>query len=808
MTFIKAPYNFVPVSSTVVFPEWRNAVSHDIPFQDGESGTITVKIKAESPIFVKQGMSKDEEKSYKNDIGIQIKPYPFSKSKNGYFIPGSSIRGSIRNVLEILTFSKMEKVDDTRYSVRDLSPAANHIYLGNFKIDDISCGWLRKESEDIYTLQDCGTPGRISQEELDDNFHKHFQKSNMFDRHSNLVGWNNKDDYHKSAKYKYDKYEQLAIQNTFDFQTNDCGRHLYNFGSEKQGIVVFTGQPDHNDCKMVKDKKGEEKKRCGKHFEFIFFNTSNETEPVPEQVMKNFFFAYYDHDKNSQSDDWKERKKQLDKGDRIPVFFRRDGKEIKDMGLSFLYKITYENSVKDLLSADHKKHEPDFAETIFGFINDNTKQALKGRVHFEHAFNTNNAELEKLQKEALSGPKASYYPNYIRQNVDKNGKVIGNYQTFMDENAQLSGWKRYPVHKGKGVEKNPGTDNVATHFTPLKAGAEFELKIRLHNMRKVEIGALLSAITFHNTPNTYHGIGMAKPLGYGKTKLEITNISGFENLTLQNKTDYMKAFEAYMRANVDWENQAKEVIDMSSEQNNAGNSELAYMKMDPEKRINDFVNAKNDKNNKEALQEYSKLDGVQHNSVFRLLANENDILEFRKKQNTEKEIYQSKSVEELFKNALKNSENNFSQICSNKKNSLLCEIESKLLSFQSDFESNVNLMQIQNQKEMLAKQDAQRKAGKAEAASSGLRAFCQVENKTEFKKFKDFNAVLNRYKSFAQKIELNDKDKDFFIQIITNIYTSSAKFEQKQFEKEYIKTISSWLSPETARLWFTEISKE
>ena len=366
MQYIKAPYNFVPVSSKVVFPEWGNAVSHDVPFEDGESGTITVKIKAQSPIFTRNGHTQREE-----DVT------DFSNHKGKYFIPGSSIRGSIRNVLEILTFSKMEKVDDNRYSVRDLSPAAKHIYLNNFTITDISCGWLQKNNEGNYTLQDCGKPGRISQEELDSNFHSHFQKANAYHNTINPDGWDNKKDYHKSAKYKYDNFGQLIENNTFDFQADDNGRKLYNLGTEEQGTIVFTGQPDHNDCKTVIDKKGEKKKRCGKHFEFIFFDTNKKPESVDNNVIKNFFFAYFDHDKNSQSVDWKWRKEQLDNGQKIPVFFRKENGKIKDIGLSFLYKITYNNSVKDLLSEEHKRHEPDFAETIFGYIDEQTKQALK-----------------------------------------------------------------------------------------------------------------------------------------------------------------------------------------------------------------------------------------------------------------------------------------------------------------------------------------------------------------------------------------------------------------------------------------------
>ena len=766
MQYIKAPYNFVPVSNKVVFPEWRNAVSHDIPFRDGESGTISVKIKAESPIFTRNGHTQNQKENVTD----------FSNHKGKYFIPGSSIRGSIRNVLEILTFSKMEKVDDTKYSVRDFRN--KNLY----PIPDISknsrAGWLFKENGE-YKIIDCGEPGRISHTEIDNHYGTNLRS--FFLRGGGFSGRN---EQHKTAKFKYDMFgKQNSLSNNFErtYPEKENKADLRKFfrieqTSDKRGEIVFTGQAGPR-----KEPDGD--KPSGKLYEFIFFDTNKEPEIVDDKVIENFFFAYFDHDKNQQSEDWKERKKQLDKGDRIPVFFRREGKEIKDMGLSFLYKITYENSVKDLLSDDHIKHEPDFAETIFGYINDETKQALKGRVHFEHAFNTNNAELEKLQNEALSGPKASYYPNYIRQNTDKNGKVIGNYQTFMNKNAQLSGWKRYPVHpKDSKPKNNPGTDNVATQFTPLKAGAKFELKIRLHNMRKVEIGALLSTLTFHDTDNTFHGIGMAKPLGYGKSKFEITNITGFENLTTENQTEYMKAFEAYMRGSVnsEWEAQAKELIAISSEQNNKGNSELVYMQMDT-KGDNEFVKAK-DRNSKEALRKYSELNGVQHNSGFRLLADDDDITEYRNRQSKEADIFKKPNPEQFYDTKINDSNTAFSEKCKN----LNSELEEKIKTKTSDLKSSLKQL-------------------KAEIDKRNVQSLAK-----SLEEIADYDIGKDIIKEYQNKLdEIPESEYPAIKDFLKRCYDNMGKKKQKgwsNFNKNPWKYIANtWVGQETAQSWYNEM---
>lgn len=60
---VKSVYNFVPApkENEVFKPEWAKQVSHDIPFSDGESGEIEIKITAETPVFIRNGHSKDNE---------------------------------------------------------------------------------------------------------------------------------------------------------------------------------------------------------------------------------------------------------------------------------------------------------------------------------------------------------------------------------------------------------------------------------------------------------------------------------------------------------------------------------------------------------------------------------------------------------------------------------------------------------------------------------------------------------------------------------------------------------------------------
>ena len=166
MATIKAPFNFVPLNDKVFFPDWADKISQDVPFEDGVSGTIDVKITAQTPIFVRNGHTQKDQKEENDEYKS------FSKTKdNRYFIPATSIKGCIRNVLEIMSFGKMgiDRVQNRSFGLRDLSKSADgDFYREKIKSDKIHCGWLQLK-DDVYCLDDCGLPWRISVEAIDEH---------------------------------------------------------------------------------------------------------------------------------------------------------------------------------------------------------------------------------------------------------------------------------------------------------------------------------------------------------------------------------------------------------------------------------------------------------------------------------------------------------------------------------------------------------------------------------------------------------------------------------------------------------------
>ena len=176
----------------------------------------------------------------------------------------------------------------------------------------------------------------------------------------------------------------------------------------------------------------------------------------------------------------------------------------------------------------------------------------------------------KQQSYVLSTPHPSYYPLYI-----------GNGYTWNSDAIRLAGRKRYPV-RNHIMKSTIGTGDMQSMFCPLDKGAEFTAKVRFHNLKKVELGALLSALTFHGNNNECcHSLGMAKPYGFGKVRIELI---GF------NADDCLKVFEEEMNkfSNNAWKSQIEELFAMAKGIPEDKESDFTYMKMSTDSSKNEF----------------------------------------------------------------------------------------------------------------------------------------------------------------------------------------------------------------------------
>ena len=495
---IKSPYNFVPLNKQVYIPDWWDKVSHDIPFEDGIDGSIEVTWKNISPLFVRDASMGNGE--FSMHIADQ-------KGTRRYFIPGASLKGMLRSVISILSFGKMEQYENQYFGHRDFDTKLpeGRKYAKNMK--NIKFGWLEKQPDETFVLYPCkGEYRKIKISEV-----------------AELFG----DDYSSSGNVWETNY-RLRDNNTLfpyiSFDDDDTEYRLFCTG-----------------------------KINGKKHELLIPEDTQEGIALNDKIIESFLTVY------APTPGFENFVSYLDKGERIPVSFisEKGTTNIIAIGMGRMLRYPYKQDINTLVNKEqgNPQKEYDLCETMFGQIdnqdNQDNQNSLKGRVQIGNAMIQGTVSDNELLRAGgvLGEPKASFYPLYLKQDSHDE------YRTY--ENAKgIAGRKRYRIHQGGTVVNLPqgnGNINVMTRFRPIPRNQTFKMRINIHNLKPVELGALLLAIKLKQ--GAFHNIGMAKAYGYGKLiseNIEL-NLRGEEQHSVDH---YINLFKSTMEAftNNKWSN--------------------------------------------------------------------------------------------------------------------------------------------------------------------------------------------------------------------------------------------------------------
>lgn len=465
------PYSFVPINDNVYLLEENEEKEleyiHDIPFENALSGKIKIDFETITPMCIR---STDGENTNIN---------------GKYFIPGTSIKGMVRSVFEIITKSNFRNgVANSRYSMRDLR-SSDYELKSNEKTQ--KSGFLIQLNNHFYIVECFSEPWKYKEIE----YEEHIRDLKM-------------------CRSVFEKYKKIKS-------------HIIEYQDGTFSMWFFSGFMNN------------------KEHEFLFDIPTNLNKqdfiPLEEDQYQDFRFIHEIENDNASWKFWKRKLKNYNsieaiKKDKyagiVPCFFRvfeKDGhKCVRDLGFSFLYRQPYPHKTHDFLPKSHHQEGIDLTQSVFGFVKGN--KAVKGRVLFSNAL-IQNPKFESEQTFILGSPKPSFYPFYIEQ---EKGEKLKNY---FSAQAKLAGYKRYLIHP-KAEEGNIPKSKVTTSFRPLSVGVRFSTYIYFHNLRNYELGALLAAITFCMKQNQcFHSLGYAKPYGYGKLKVKNIELSSNENVTME-----------------------------------------------------------------------------------------------------------------------------------------------------------------------------------------------------------------------------------------------------------------------------------
>lgn len=505
-----APYNFVPLNNKVVMSkEWpgEGECTFDRYHQSKYTGYIKLTIQTETPLYIRDTLDEDEmcekdgEKKY-------INPGFFSPGDK-IRIPGSSLRGMIRTMVEMLSFGKFGFFDDKRLCFRAV---ADRSKLGsdykdkmidekNLCFPKIKAGVLKKlnQSYVIYpskTLPGCSYGTQIYRIK--------------FDKTTKIVDG--------TTSFVVPNFEFREIY----FQPVIPTDHThYRWDNNKKATVPYKLR--YAKLTSVSDKKDALHPQKGfiiasgefgtkKHLHWVMNEPDSKSVPVDESVIKE----YKDDSSRDERANLLEKLKIYRVG--VPCFYIINKQnKVTSFGHTGMFRLAYEKTIGEHIPSElQDKAKIDIAEAIFG-----NEKTFAGRGFFEDAFlqePTEDDYEEVFISKTLLGPKPTTFQHYVVQTDNNLVNPPKNLAHYNSPNA-IRGNKLY-WHKSAEWKKDNQSDfnpKIDIKIRPIKSGRTFIGNVRFENLTDIELGALLFALELPS--NCCHKLGMGKPLGLGSVKI-------------------------------------------------------------------------------------------------------------------------------------------------------------------------------------------------------------------------------------------------------------------------------------------------
>jgi CRISPR-associated protein (TIGR03986 family) len=522
----RAPYNFVPLPERVLEVGDGSEVNgarikpwemHGQFVPGTYSGWIDLEIETLTPLYIRGAAMRRGGGTW-DTRDARLRPEPYTTPDGRPAIPGSSLRGMVRTLVEILSFSKIQPMSEAKPFFRTVDDSRiGKVYRKRM------AGGGRGVCAGILRLR--GGQATIEPREklrvarrLLESRGLRFEPRNP----SWTPPWSHQ---HQRC---WVKFREGASE------VGDIEIEQQSGGGWKKGILVLTGNAP------------------GKRREFVLVEPQDgPAEPVrvPDAIWRRF------HDED-QITLWQERAyprnepRDADRKadghlrDGEPVFFLTDDGE-KDhdnpdgllfFGRAGMFRLPYDLGPADLVPEPLRTAGLDVAEALFGKVD--SESAVKGRVFFEDGVAAKGGSdwfEDELVPRILSSPKPTTFQHYLTQDGTRDKDQL---TTYIDgDHTTIRGHKLYWHRWGEGglseVRESDNQDGPLrdlnepnpehkqhTIIRPVRAGVIFSGRIRFQNLTDLELGALLSALQLPE--GCCHKLGMGKPLGLGSVRIEPT----------------------------------------------------------------------------------------------------------------------------------------------------------------------------------------------------------------------------------------------------------------------------------------------
>lgn len=497
-----APYNFVPLPErmSLVFgksdldaqpTEEANKVLNRLPAHNRYStqklltGFLTVGLKTLTPLYVRgmfplsRFLVQEEGKEPANDYRLLLKNQPeffHTHDPNEPIIPGSSLRGMLRTLVEIVSYGKIMRVSERKLFFRTVDDTAVGIHYRNRMGGNVETGFIRQK-DGRYYIKVCSM-ARVKRSLLVTN--------------------------------PADLYDGRPPNRTPQWDPAQIWRQYMQVWAllDGEGNVsnINVDEPDNDDylpARLVITGDMQDKKR-----EFLFFEPDDDAEEV--DVSEDIVDRFHDDDQITQ---WQQKAFDKDKPRRNwrkrdgmlrtmlnslgdPVFFLRENEKLTFFGRAGMFRLPYLNRPLDLVPiALRHPLDVDIAEAMFGYVRTgdelkvmrdagvytqeqfqqgNKPRAYAGRVFVTDAVLDPNQELPHVEEtftpKILAIPKPTSFQHYLVQQDEHKDKlshyddqktVIRGHKLYWVACAEVLGksdWGRIPpkeVRRGQKVKITP-----------------------------------------------------------------------------------------------------------------------------------------------------------------------------------------------------------------------------------------------------------------------------------------------------------------------------------------------------------------
>ena len=513
--YVGAPYNFVSFSNKVYSYE-EKLPTHNAVEENLHSGELSYEVTAKTDILVDDG----KHQFYRNAEGM-------------YAIPGSSIRGLIRNNVQILGFSSFyDDIDDYTLMYRNVAsrkeedryktvlgskmpPLQNGKGINILK--NVRAGYICKENGAYVIYRTCV---ESIKKELGDMNYYVLNEKYIVDNYLEARGDAKKFSYpiflehgksimqHEFKRFKKGSKGYEGIHNTsYKPFFKKVSYEIVNLKTvtavgepkqfSKEGYVISTGYISGKKVIYIIPEIDRSKKIL-----------------VSDEDVLSFKIDFKKRENTLKSFGEKEFFNLPGEGEQKPVFYiELDGRLY--FGFTPRLRLFYDHTIKYGLKKSHEKGLIDYSKAIFGYAG--KEMSYKSRVSFTDAVAVSKPKFGKEEKVVLAEPKPSSYMDYLK------GKKPDDIVTYNRDEFELRGVKQYWLHS-KENPKNTGNknENVGSTLRPLSKGTVFTGKVRFHNLTDDELGLLIWSIQLDK--KSWMNIGKAKPYGYGNIKLDVTEI--------------------------------------------------------------------------------------------------------------------------------------------------------------------------------------------------------------------------------------------------------------------------------------------